>query len=154
MLQIQEMFKESVVLVDFGDLLVWFTRAEKMQILKSSRKKTRGKKVRNLWKMKKKQSLSCFSLYTLYLCKEMTHYGFIIIHMKKGKDLFLVVLKEASSSQQSSIIVQQFCIDKLLSPFLLFIEEGNLKGPMENRRDSSVYERRRGEMVAEDLGNQ
>jgi hypothetical protein len=38
------MFKESVVLVDFGDLLVWFTRAEKMQILKSSRKKTRGKK--------------------------------------------------------------------------------------------------------------
>jgi hypothetical protein len=35
----------------------------------------------------------------------------------------------------------------------LFIEEGNLKGPMENRRDSSVYERRRGEMVAEGLGN-
>jgi hypothetical protein len=45
------MFKESVVLVDFGDLLVWFTRAEKTQILKSRRKKTRENKVRNLWKM-------------------------------------------------------------------------------------------------------
>jgi hypothetical protein len=117
------MFKESVVLVDFGDLLVWFTRAEKTQILKSRRKKTRGKKsekfVEDELEEEEVVSLLFLSLpFTLYLCKEMTHYGFIIIRMKKGKDLFSAVLKEASSSQQSSIIVQQFFIDKLLSPFL------------------------------------
>lgn len=88
------MFKESVVLVDFGDILVWFTRAEKMQILKSGRKKTRKKSEKfvedELEEEEEVVSLLFLSLpFTLYLCKEMTHYGFIIIHMKKGKDLFL-----------------------------------------------------------------
>lgn len=102
------MFKEAVVLVDFGDLLVWFTRLRRCKsrnIEGKNNEKKVEKFVEDELGEEEVVSLLFLSLpFTLYLCKEMTHYGFII-HMKKGKDLFLVVLKEASSSQQSSIIV-------------------------------------------------
>lgn len=73
LLKIHEIFKEGVVLVGFGGLVVWLGKmvsiffVEKMQILKSRGRETKKKKeVEDLWKMTWKKCLFLVSFDTFH----------------------------------------------------------------------------------------